>query len=384
MNEKKSIETKKGTNKEVVKTSNGIHTEAGRPWFNLCAIDSGFGFQKIDVKDASSKDSEHIYFNIESTLAPLSAYNKTLLDDPITINGVQYVIKSGKRVGERTDNGASTKNNIYTIANIHYALYQAYKRTGRESFKLGVGVTTDIYDDKFEREDYRSAILGDNNGEITIKCFEDEKEVSTTLKIEHLSIYPEGVSALYREKKLLERSEKQRVWISDIGTRTNHIISVFEGNHDTKTNPYMNGYVSLMFRIERALTKATGKPSSFRDADKEFKLYIKGAPQDVTNKKCVEKGLDQYLQLLVEDFENIGVDFANDAFYFIGGTSARIKPYITEYLQKEKGVDAKNILFSNNCFYANCIGMYSSLISTLRAEKAKQRKVEDTELKKAQ
>lgn len=297
--------------------------------------------------------------------------------DVVFINGHACKINSGKRVGERRE--AFTKQNEYTRANFYYALLQMYisaMRSGKgiiNDFYVALGTTTDIFKDEEEREEYRQYMLGNIdydiygkeplNGKITFRYYnEDRHDFSdATINIKELIIQPEGTTSLLDlDVKEVGFSFDKKTIILDLGSQTSHVITYNKRTAGYKIDPNREGgYIHLIERLIRPLSKKALTQFSYEDAEVEFKRR-----NDKEFKAVIDKAVEKYIkEVVVSELEKANVQYGRDQIVVTGGTSVKIREDLEKYFLKHHKTQ---LMFVKDGFYANAKGLLMNLNRELK------------------
>lgn len=334
-------------------------------------IDAGNGYFKYFFQTFRGEESTTQKGFFESVIDIDATKNTGDIGDTdvVFINGHACKINSGKRIGERRE--AFTKQNEYTRANFYFSLLTIYLQSMSEGeeytndFYVALGTTTDIFKDDDEREEYKEYMLGNIdyemygdkplNGKITFRYWNKKRQdySNATINIKELIIQAEGTASLMDlDTKENGFDFEKKTVILDIGSQTLHAIPYVK-----KTAIYDNadpnreaGYIEMIKRLQRPLSKKALTQFSYQDAEVEFKRR-----SDKEFKAEIDKAVEKYIKdIVVTELEGVNTQIGRDQIVVTGGTSVAIKSDLEKYFAKNYKT---KLMFVRDGFYATAKGL---------------------------
>ena len=291
-----------------------------------------------------------------------------------------------------------SKNNKYTIANLHRALYSVSKATNFKTTKFfaGIGCSLDTFKDKELVEKLREEVLKETKLEIE---YEGNKVV---LEIVGVSVQPETVCSAFVSKQY---DPSRTCVLIDLGTLNSQLITLMaNGAPDilgSRTRDF--GYHSIVTALEGEYRKSEIKRTSLQ-IEEAIELIARGYEQipsqvraqieDIYRKdkkttsedkikmeKDIEKQtkrmINKYLEendllkeeeiinnfvvnnflkgIITEELNEMNTNLNRDKLIFTGGTSHRFRKQILEVFPRAT--------FVEDPFFANAKGMYARMMN---------------------
>lgn len=310
---------------------NKIKARKGAPLKKfIVGIDSGFGQVKVAYTDKVDGEPELFTF---SSRIEINEHD-VIVENTMYINEVPHNLNSNKKAVQRD---YITKENPYTIANMHRAMFEIAKRTGftTKKFVIGLGCSLDTYRDVEVRERFRGLALKEK------KVKFEYKGRKVTLEIEDVIVQPETICSVYNVQNF---NKNEINWLIDLGTQNSQIVKYYKSPDLENCRPRDFGYQSIVRALQdeyRALGKAL-------DEDRIETIIENKRDKDVIDNYIINKFLEGTIK---RELKAVKVDLDLDTLIFTGGTSLRFKKQIKQVFKKA--------LFANNELYSNVLGMFA-------------------------
>ena len=356
--------------------------------------DSGWGYNKVVFSDKVDYNSVK-EFAFKSNIA--IGEDALCQENTFIVNGTRINTTSNtKAVVHAKKENILSKNNRYTIANLHRALYFASKATNFKTTKFfaGIGCSLDTFKDKDLVKKLRAEVLKEPVLNIE---YEGNK---VTLEILDASVQPETVCSAFVSSHY---DPTRTCVLVDLGTLNSQLVTLLaNGGPDiqgSRTRDY--GYHSIVTALEGEYRKSEIRRNALQ-IEEAIELIAKGNEQiskqvraqiEATYKsqnkisaedmlkmekdieKQTKKHIDKYLedndlveeekiinnfmvnvflkQIITEELNQMNVNLKRDKLLFLGGTSRRFEKQILEVFPKA--------VFIEDGFFANCKGMYARM-----------------------
>lgn len=310
-------------------------SRAGAPLKTMVVgIDSGFGRVKIAYRDSLKGAIKTDNFS-SSLVIGREALDPT---KTLYINGIAHDTISDEKI---TDKGFITKENDYSIANMHRALYKIYQNTKTTRYIVGLGCSLDTYKSKEATESLRKKAL-----EVKELTFREPGKEEVVITIEDVIIQPETACAIFNMSKDINPNAIND--IIDLGTLNSQIIRYQKAPDIKGSRPRNFGYANIVKKIS----------DKFRSQGKDFdektvEYFIENLDEQ---NKSIQKVVNDYIineflkETLMNELMKSGVNLDISTLIFTGGTSARFANQIAKVF--------KGCKFTQNPLYASVIGMF--------------------------
>lgn len=310
-------------------------SRAGAPLKTMVVgIDSGFGRVKIAYRDSLKGAIKTDNFS-SSLVIGREALDPT---KTLYINGIAHDTISDEKI---TDKGFITKENDYSIANMHRALYKIYQNTKTTRYIVGLGCSLDTYKSKEATESLRKKAL-----EVKELTFREPGKEEVVITIEDVIIQPETACAIFNMSKDINPNAIND--IIDLGTLNSQIIRYQKAPDIKGSRPRNFGYANIVKKIS----------DKFRSQGKDFdektvEYFIENLDEQ---NKYIQKVVNDYIineflkETLMNELMKSGVNLDISTLIFTGGTSARFANQIAKVF--------KGCKFTQNPLYASVIGMF--------------------------
>ena len=377
------------------RTVNDLKTKTGQAVEIMPVMsDCGWGYNKVVFSDKVDFNSVKEFAFKSNIMIDEDALCK---ENTFVINGLKINTTSNtKAVVHAKKEHILSKNNRYTIANLHRALYFASKATNFKTTKFyaGVGCSLDTFKDNKLVEKLRAEVLKEPVLNIE---YEGNK---VTLEILDVSVQPETVCSAF----VSQHYDTTRTCVLiDLGTLNSQLVMLLaNGGPDlqgSRTRDY--GYHSIVTALEDEYRKAEIRRNALQ-IEEAIELIARGREQiskqvraqieatyksqeKISNEdmmkmekdieKQTKKHIDKYLedndlveeekiinnfmvniflkQIITEELNQMNVNLKRDKLLFLGGTSRRFEKQIIEVFP--------NAVFIEDSFFANVKGMYARM-----------------------
>lgn len=358
--------------------------------------DNGWGYDKVVFSDKVDFNSiKEFAFKSNIAMNEEAIYQ----ENTFVVNGRKINTTSNtKAVVHAKKEHILSKNNKYTIANLHRALYSVSKATNFKTTKFfaGIGCSLDTFKDKELVEKLREEVLKETKLEIE---YEGNKVV---LEIVGVSVQPETVCSAFVSKQY---DPSRTCVLIDLGTLNSQLITLMaNGAPDilgSRTRDF--GYHSIVTALEGEYRKSEIKRTSLQ-IEEAIELIARGYEQipsqvraqieDIYRKdkkttsedkikmeKDIEKQtkrmINKYLEendllkeeeiinnfvvnnflkgIITEELNEMNTNLNRDKLIFTGGTSHRFRKQILEVFPRAT--------FVEDPFFANAKGMYARMMN---------------------
>ena len=362
--------------------------------------DNGWGYDKVVFSDKVDYNAIK-EFSFRSNIA--LDEDALQRENTFVVNGRKINTTSNiKAVMHAKKEHILSKNNKYTIANLHRALYFVSKATNFKTTKFFVGVACSLetYKDKSQVEKLKEEVLKENKLEIQ---FEGNK---VNIEIVGVSVQPETVCSAFITKVY---DPTRTSALIDLGTLNSQFITLVANGAPDIANSITEdyGYHSVVealgkeyrakeikrnaLQIEEAIeliarayeqipgqVKEQIQKSYSKDNKKMTAEDIAKMEKDIERqtKKSINKYLEEndlieeekiindYVinkflkELIFGELDKLGTNMRRDKLIFTGGTSLRFKKQISEVFPK--------CAFVEDAFFANAKGMYARMMTDYR------------------
>lgn len=300
----------------------------------VVGVDSGFGRVKIAYRDTPRGAIK------TDILSSSLIINQEALDPTQTlyINDVPHDTITDSKI---TDKGFITKENDYSIANMHRALYKVYKNTKTKNYVVGLGCSLDTYKSKEAIESLRQKAL-----EVRELRFREYGKEEVTITIEDVIIQPETACSIFNMDASINPNAIND--IVDLGTLNSQIIRYQKAPDVASSRPRNFGYSNIVKKISDRF-RSQGKNFD----EKTVEYFIENLEEQP---KAIQKVINDYMvdeflkQTLMDELIKSGVNLDISTLIFTGGTSARFATQIKKVF--------KDCKFTQNPLYASVIGMF--------------------------
>lgn len=358
--------------------------------------DNGWGYDKVVFSDKVDFNSiKEFAFKSNITMDEEAIYQ----ENTFVVNGRKINTTSNtKAVVHAKKEHILSKNNKYTIANLHRALYSVSKATNFKTTKFfaGIGCSLDTFKDKELVEKLREEVLKEAKLEIE---YEGNKVV---LEIVGVSVQPETVCSAFVSKQY---DPNRTCVLIDLGTLNSQLITLMaNGAPDivgSRTRDF--GYHSIVTALEGEYRKSEIKRTALQIEEaieliargyEQIPSQVKAQIEDIYRKdkkttledkvkmeKDIEKQtkrmINKYLEendllkeeeiinnfvvnnflkgIITEELNEMNTNLNRDKLIFTGGTSHRFRKQILEVFPKAT--------FVEDPFFANAKGMYARMMN---------------------
>lgn len=310
----------------------------------IVGVDSGFGRVKVAYTDTVNGNPETFEF---SSRTEINEYD-VMIENTMYINGVPHNLNSNKKAVQRD---YLTKDNPYTISNMHRALFEIARRTGfrTKKFIVGLGCSLDTYRDPVARENFRQLALKDR------KLKFEYKGTKVTLEIEDVIVQPETICSVYN---IAGFNKSEINWLVDLGTQNSQIVKYFKSPDLDNARPRDFGYQSIVRALQdeyRAIGRAL-------DEDRIETIIENGRDKEFIDNYIINKFLEGTIK---RELKAVKADLDLDTFIFVGGTSLRFKRQIKQVFKKA--------LFASNPLFSNVLGMFARTRALVKKQEETQK-----------
>lgn len=379
------------------KTINDVKIKTGQALEIIPVMaDNGWGYDKVVFSDKVDFNSiKEFAFKSNIAMDEDAIYKENTFE----INGRKINTTSNtKAVVHAKKEHILSKNNKYTIANLHRALYFVSKATNFKTTKFfaGIGCSLDTFKDANLVAKLKEEVLKEPKLKIDFEGNQVE------LEIVGVSVQPETVCSAFVSK---EYDPSRTCILVDLGTLNSQLIVLMANGAPDIANSRTRdfGYHSIVTALEGEYRKSEIRRNALQ-IEEAIELIAKGyeqipaqvrtqiegiykkdkriTPEDkVKMEKDIEKQtkkmINKYLEendllkeeeiinnfiineflkkIITEELNEMDVNLKRDKLIFTGGTSHRFRQQILEVFPKAT--------FVEDPFFANAKGMYARMMN---------------------
>lgn len=356
--------------------------------------DCGWGYEKVVFSDK-------VDYGVVKEFAFKSniALNEDAIckENTFVVNGTKINTTSNtKAVVHAKKEHILSKNNKYTIANLHRALYFVSKATNFKTKKFFVGIGCSL--DTFKDDNLVAKLKDDVMKESVLNIEYQGNKV--TLEILGVSVQPETVCSAFISN---EYDQSRTCVLVDLGTLNSQLITLMaNGSPDVENSRTRDfGYHAIVTGLEGEYRKSEIRRNALqieeaieliakayeqipkqvrKQVEDKYKKDKKTSKEDIEKmekdiEKQTKKHIASYLEendllreeqiinnfivneflgkIIMEELNQMDVNLKRDKLIFTGGTSHRFEKQIREVFPKAA--------FVEDAFFSNAKGMYARM-----------------------